>query len=246
MTNKKILGIKVYQQSKKEVLEKIIKFIKNKEKFFHIVSLNPENLVIAYRNEKFKEVLNKAQIKIIDGIGVVMAGYFFNLKLEKLTGVDLMEDLLNLASKMSLRVLFIGGKEKLAESLADCYSQKHPQAKFKGIEGIKNIKNPQKNEEKKIFSIVSLYKPHFVFVAFGSPDQELWIERHKDKFNHCLVMGVGGAFDFLGGRVPRAPVFFRKLGLEWFFRLIIQPWRWKRQLRLIEFVWLVIKEKLKI
>jgi N-acetylglucosaminyldiphosphoundecaprenol N-acetyl-beta-D-mannosaminyltransferase len=79
-------------------------------------------------------------------------------------------------------------------------------------------------------------------VAFGSPNQELWIEHHKKEFKNCVVMGVGGAFDFLGGRVMRAPLFIRQLGFEWFFRLLIQPWRLRRQMRLVRFLGLVIQE----
>ncbi len=245
MTKNKILGITVIPQSKKNILEKIKKYLENPTDFFHIVSLNPENLVIAQNLENFKRVINTAQIRIVDGIGVVMASRILNVKVgERLTGVELMKELITMPSERRLRVLLIGGKPNLAVKLADCYSKRYPKAKFLGIEGIKNIKNPQKKEEKKIFSIVANFKPQIVLVAFGSPDQELWLFRHRDQFKNCLCMGVGGAFDYLGGVVPRAPVFIRRLGLEWLFRLIIQPWRWHRQLRLIRFVWLVGKEKI--
>jgi len=92
---------------------------------------------------------------------------------------------------------------------------------------------------------VRRYKPHLVFVAFGSPYQELWIARHSNQFGKSVVMGVGGAFDYLSGHVYRAPEFIRKIGLEWFFRLLSQPWRWKRQLSLLKFIKLVLQEKWK-
>ena len=85
-----------------------------------------------------------------------------------------------------------------------------------------------------------------LFVAFGSPKQEIWIADNLNDLNAKVVMGVGGAFDFITGKVPRAPKFLRNLGLEWLFRLIMQPWRIKRQVSLIRFVFLVIKEKFKI
>lgn len=245
MVSNKILGILITPQSKKIILEKIKKYLENPTDFFHIVSLNPENLVIAQNSENFKRVINTAQIRIVDGIGVVMASRILNVQVgERLTGVELMKELVTIASERRLRVLLIGGKSNLAVKLSDCYSKKYPGAKFLGIEGIKNIKNPQKKEEKKIFSIVANFKPHIVLVAFGSPDQELWLSRHRAQFKNCLCMGVGGAFDYLGGIVPRAPVFIRRLGLEWLFRLIVQPWRWRRQLRLVRFCWLVGKEKI--
>jgi N-acetylglucosaminyldiphosphoundecaprenol N-acetyl-beta-D-mannosaminyltransferase len=240
---KKILGIKIFTQDKKNTLEKIKKYFKKTKKFCHIVSLNPENLVIAKENDKFKKVIETAQIQIVDGVGIILAGRLLGVEVyERYPGVDLVKDLLTLSSKMRLRVLFIGGKPNLAEKLANCYQKKYPKSKFLGLEGISDIKNPKKEEEEKIFSISADYKPHLVLVAFGSPDQELWIDRHKKEFKNCVVMGVGGVFDFLGGVVPRAPLFLRRLGLEWLFRLLVQPWRLRRQMRLVRFLGLVIQE----
>ncbi|OGH24452.1 MAG: hypothetical protein A3B47_01645 [Candidatus Levybacteria bacterium RIFCSPLOWO2_01_FULL_39_24] len=83
-----------------------------------------------------------------------------------------------------------------------------------------------------------------LFVAFGAPKQEFWINENLNKIPVKIAIGVGGAFDYLSGKIPRAPGFVRNVGLEWLFRLLVQPWRLKRQLALIEFIWLVIKEKL--
>jgi len=240
---KKILGIKIFTQNKKYTLEKIKKYLKKTSNFCHVVSLNPENLVVALENKKFKKIIETAQIQIIDAVGVVLASRLLGINIgERYPGVDLVEDLLNLSSKIRLKVLFLGGKNNLADRLANCYQKKYPQNKFFGLEGISDIKNPKKQEEEKIFSIISYFKPHLVLVAFGSPHQELWINCHKKKFKNCVVMGVGGAFDFLGGAVPRAPFFLRKIGLEWFFRLLVQPWRWRRQLRLVKFIWFLIND----
>ena len=237
----KILGIDITAQSKSDILEKILLYIEKPTGFLHIVSLNPENMVVATENYLFKRVIETAQMKIVDGIGVVLAGRWLGVEVgERVTGVRLMEDLLKMASDRRLRVLMIGGKENLALQLAQCYNDQFPKAKFKGLQGIENIQNPRTDEEGKIFSIVADYKPHLVFVAFGSPYQELWIERHKKEFNKCVVMGVGGAFDYLSGNIDRSPVFIQKIGLEWLFRLLNQPWRWKRQIRLVKFTWLVI------
>jgi N-acetylglucosaminyldiphosphoundecaprenol N-acetyl-beta-D-mannosaminyltransferase len=244
---KKLAGVKLEGSSQNYILEKIKKYIKNPDGFFHIVSLNPENIVVAQENEEFKKALNNAQIKIFDGVGVVLAARILGVGgLERVTGVDLMEELVKLADKFRFQVLLIGGRDNLAKSLANCYQKNYRKAKFFGLKGIREIKNPKKAEEEEIFAIVSRFKPHLVFIAFGSPSQELWIERHKDKFSKTVVMGVGGAFDFLAGQVPRAPRWIRTLGLEWLFRLLIQPWRWRRQTRLLRFVWLVIKEKFNI
>lgn len=246
MSSSELLSIPIPTASKKDILEKIKKYVKKRGDFIHIVSLNPEIMIIAQENKKFKEVVRSAQMRIIDGVGIILACRILGINYgERFSGVDLMEELLALAGELCLRVVLIGGKDNLANSLANCYQKKYSQAKFFGLEGIKDIKNPKKDEEEKIFYIVSYFKPHLVFVAFGSPDQELWIERHKDKFKRSIVMGVGGAFDYLGGKVPRSPKILRLLGLEWLFRLIIQPWRYKRQLRLLKFIFFILKERLR-
>lgn len=241
-----ILGITIIPESKSSILEKIIKYIIKPTGFLHIVSLNPENLIITTDNMLFKKVIETAQIKIIDGIGIVLAGRWLGVQVgERITGVSLMEELIKVVSFRRLRVMMIGGKENLADELVKCYFKQFPEAKFKGLQGIKNIKNIKREEETKISSIVAVYKPQLVFVAFGSPDQELWINRHKKEFSGCVVMGVGGAFDYLSNKAKRPPVFIQKLGLEWLYRLLSQPYRWKRQLRLIKFIRLVLQEKWK-
>ena len=125
-----------------------------------------------------------------------------------------------------------------------CYQKKYPQAKFFGVQGIKDISNVYEKENKEIFSIVTEAKPNLVLVAFGSPSQEKWLWTHRDKFSGCVCMGVGQGFDVYGGLVKRSPVWIQKIGMEWFYRLITQPWRWRRQLRLIKFSVLLIKQKL--
>lgn len=246
MTNNKLFDIPLQSDPKKLILEKINKYIVAPREFLHVVSLNPENLVISLNDKRYKETLLRAQIRINDGIGVILTARMLGWgPLSRLTGVELMGDMIKMGNSLRLRVLFLGSKPNLAERLADCYSQLYPQAKFMGIDGIKNIKDPKIEEEKRIFAIVADYKPHIMFVSFGSPEQELWLDRHNKQFRGIIGMGVGGAFDYLAGHVMRAPGFLQRIGLEWLFRLIVQPWRWRRQLRLVKFVWLVFKEKFK-
>ncbi len=242
---KKLLGISIQKESNNEVLEQIKRSLSLHNRFCHIVSLNPENIVIAQIDEVFKKVIETAQIKIVDGIGVVLAAQILGIPIgERLTGVDFMRRLIVLAKESRLTVLLIGGGPNLALSLAECYREQFPEAEFVGIEGYKNINKPTKKEENKVLSIVRSVKPNLIFAAFGSPEQELWLARHKKQFKGIVCMGVGQGFDVEGSIVNRAPVWTQKIGFEWLYRLLIQPWRWKRQLRLIKFVWLVGKAKL--
>ena len=237
MKTVKILGVSIKNQTESQVLEQIIKYIQKPKEFIHVVSLNPENLVIASKDSKFKKVIETAQITIPDGIGVVLAARVKGLVLHgRVTGIDLFKNLLDLAGNMRLRVLLIGGRPDLALRCSQCYQKKFPEATFLGTIGFRDIKNPTTSEEDKIFDIVRHHKPHLIFVAFGSPYQELWLARHSKELKGIVCMGVGQGFDVIGGIVKRAPQWMQNIGLEWLYRLLTQPWRWRRQLGLIEFI----------
>ncbi len=241
---KKLLNLELFPSDRKIALEKIKKYIEDPKGFFHVVSINPEIAIIARKNLLFRKVVNMAQMQIIDGFGTLLAGQILGFSLpSRLAGVDLMQEVIRLAEGR-LTVMLIGGKGNLAKTLADCYNSQYAEGNYVGIEGIKNVARPTKKEEEAIFSIVSDRKPRILLVAFGSPYQELWLWKNRHKLTGVVCIGVGGAFDYLSGRIRRAPNFMRNLGLEWLYRLIRQPWRLRRQFRLVEFVYLVLKQRL--
>lgn len=245
MAINKVLGITVQNVTKKEILEQCKKYIDTGKSFVHIVSLNPENLVVSHENKEFRKVVSSAQIRILDGIGVVLAARLLGIEAgERVTGVDLMINLMEEAGKRRFGVLLLGGSPFLAKNIAECYQKKYPEASFFGIEAFKKIQNPTEEEERNVFSIVRTRKPCLIFAAFGSPAQELWLYRHRMQLKGAVCMGVGGAFDYVSGSLKRADPFIRRLGLEWLYRLIKQPWRWKRQLRLVKFISLVFTERI--
>lgn len=234
-------------KSKKDILEQIKKNILTDKKFCHIVSLNPEIIVVASHDKDFQKVILNAEIRIIDGIGVILASKVLKIKAgERLTGVSLAEYLIELAFKERLKIMLIGGRPKIADTVAKCQKKRFSGLKIMGIEGYRDKFNIKDKENKKLFSIVSIFKPHIILVSFGSPFQEKWIFENKRHFKGMTVAGVGGAFDFLSGSVSRAPSLIQNIGLEWLYRLIIQPWRIKRQIRLIEFIALVAKKRLQM
>lgn len=239
------LKIDIKPNSKEDVLERINKYIRSPYAFFHIVSLNPENVMIAQKDSRFRNILSQGDIQIIDGVGIALGGSLLGIKVgERVTGVDLMDLMIQNAQEAGLRILLLGGKPNIAESLAECYQKKYPQNSFKGISGIEDIKSPKKTEESNIFSIVSAYKPQIIFAAFGSPWQEKWFWDHKEQLEGIICMGVGGGFDFAAGHVSRAPAWMRSIGIEWLYRLMIQPWRFRRQARLLSYIFLLIKVKM--
>jgi len=150
---------------------------------------------------------------------------------------------LDLAGAISSRVVLIGSQANLADKIAKCYSQSYPKATFIGINGYQNKQKPTHEEERHIEDIVRATRPHFVFVAFGSPFQEIWIDTHRTLFKGSICMGVGGAFNYLSGLSRKPPDVISRFGLEWIYRLFSEPWRMGRQLtRLPYFVVLVFKE----
>jgi len=226
-----LLGVGFNNLRINDVLELIIKGLVKNEKKYYIVTPNPEILVIANDDANYKKVLNGAKLILPDGIGVMIASRLLLKPLrERIHGVDLMESLCIEVSKQPITVGFLGGGSNVAELTSECLCEKYLGLKVNFIE-------TEWNFEKKY------PETDILFVAFGSPKQEIWIAENLSRLSVKVAIGVGGAFDFVSGEVRRAPVFVRKLGFEWLFRLIIQPWRIKRQIRLIKFIFLVCKEK---
>lgn len=241
MQKKSLLGVNIPQNSRENILEKIESWVGKTGEMKHVVSLNPEILVLAHDDDSFRLILQSADLQLIDGFGITLASKIKGFSVgERYTGVDFMEGVLAMLSNGSSRVLFLGGSQDLAIKLSKCYEKKYPSIQFKGITGIKDINKYQNDHEgKEVLKEIAVYKPHIIFAAFGSPFQEKFFYENKSELKNTICVGVGGAFDFLSGNVPRAPKFMRVIGLEWLFRLLLQPWRWKRQLRLVRFLQLI-------
>ncbi len=247
----KILSVKITNESKDKVLEYVFTALKNPKTKFFIITPNPEMLVYAHKHLDYKDKLNHSSIALPDGIGLFFASGFQgeNLK-ERITGVDFIEELCRESRNKPVSMGFLGGKAGLAEQVSECLRKKYPWINVvfvaeewskKGFrfeeEKVRSKKQERVNSKK--------LSPHIdiLFVAFGVPKQEEWIYKNLGSLPVKAAMGVGGAFDFISGTIPRAPFIVRFLGMEWLFRLSIEPWRWKRQLALIEFIYLVVREK---
>lgn len=231
--------------TREDVLENILKDAKNRTGYQLIISLNLELLMAQMKDKLYDQAVAKAQYRIIDGAGVVLAARMLGYTVgSRYPGVDLMSDLIKGASENSLSVLVLGGRPKVADDLAVCQKQIYPSLKITALQGIKDISNPTEAEMNHIKAIVADVRPHLIFASFGSPSTEKWFEANKGMFDGCICMSVGGAIDFLSGRVRRAPVFVRSIGLEWLYRLIIEPWRIKRQLNLFVAMYYVVVQKL--
>ena len=242
-----LLGVRINTFSPQEVIETVDRFFSTKNKHY-IVTPNPEFLVLAHRDRQFKDILNYADIAIPDGIGLLMAAKLMGKRLRRFTGVDLVWYLCEFAQAKQLPIFLLGGFQDAAEQAAITLRRHFPDLIVVGSNdgGVVDDAGLPDHSEQLIYEI-NAAKPKIIFVAFGHGKQERWIFKNLDRLTSVqLAVGVGGTFDFLAGRANRAPEIIQRLGLEWLYRLITQPWRWRRILNaVIIFPLLVILDTLK-
>lgn len=205
--------------------------IKNQEKTF-IVTANPEIVEYANEHQDYKDIITKADYITPDGIGIIMASKWLNQPLqERITGFDLMNKLFSIANEQQLKVYLLGAEESVIESAAMKVQQQYPDINLVGHHhGYIDI------EDVNLAKSIAELEPDIVLTALGFPRQEMWTSIHYPLFKKGLFMGVGGSFDVLAGKVNRAPLLWQKMRLEWLYRLIQEPSRWKRMLVLPKFV----------
>ena len=215
-----ILEVRIDNFSKKEILEKIESFL-NDGNFHQIVTINPEFILHAQKDENFKNILNNSDLNIADGVGIRFAFLLFRKLLKaRIAGTDLMHKILKMADEKKLSVFLAVNKNGLSsyKEARDALSKKYPDIKFSGTE-----------LDPLTFSSYQIPNTAYqiLFCNFGAPYQEKFLNSLKNDIIG-LVMGVGGSFDFVTGKTKRAPRGMRIFGLEWLWRLILQPKRIKR------------------
>ena len=232
---------RVYNKGKKNFYNFLEDKMKNNEKTF-VVTANPETLMIANDNDKFKKcLLDDNTIIVPDGIGVLKGANMLGYKIpETITGVELCTELFEYGNKHKKSIYLFGAKPEVVELLAKKIKIDYPNLKVLGYE---NGYVEDKNEAYK--KIIEL-KPDIVLVAIGIPHQELLIYDNLKYFDKGIFMGVGGSFDVLSGTKKRAPKIFIKLKLEWLYRITTEPKRLKRFFRSnVRYLGIIQKEKKK-
>lgn len=229
----KILSTEISNITFIEGLNKVNDFLKEGNEKHYIVTPNPEIIMMAEQDEQYRQILNKADIALCDGMGTYLAGKIFKTSFkERITGIDFMLGLCQLAEKEGYSIGLLGGRKEIAWQVGNKLKKMLPQLNIAYI-------SSEWREEKPKNTIGIL------FVAFGAPKQEKWIAENLSWIPVKVAMGVGGSFDYISGLTVRAPSCLRKIGAEWLFRLVIQPWRFKRQLALLFFGKLIIEKALK-
>jgi len=244
------------------------------KKPFFLTTVNAEFLFRAIMDDEVKQMLHNSNLNFADGIGILWSAKFLSLALpknkffryligilkfigsllaiifypkylrkpipERISGSDFIWDLCHLAVKKDYQIFLLGGQPTVPEQAALRLQTEIYGLKVAGT----YCGSPKIEDKKKIVEMIQKAKPDILFVAYGVPAEELWLDRNLANTGAKIGIGVGGTFDFLAGRHKRAPKFFQAFGLEWLWSLILEPRRFRRQLALPRLVWKVLKYKL--
>ncbi|WP_409302913.1 WecB/TagA/CpsF family glycosyltransferase [Peribacillus sp. SCS-155] len=233
----KVLNIPFINTTRKDLIQNIIKpALENRQKRF-IVTANPEIVEYANNHPEYKDILDQADVIAPDGIGIIIASKMIKQPLqERVAGFDIMHDMFEIANEKGLKVYMLGAEKSVIEKAAENVKRQYPSLRLVGYHhGFIDI------NEREIAERIAQLKPDIILTALGFPRQEQWIHKYISIFPKGLFMGVGGSFDILAGKLNRAPVIWQKLNLEWLYRLIKQPSRWRRMLVLPLFILHVAK-----
>lgn len=236
----KILGVPVDGITYNQWMTQIDEWVRQSQRPHHVCTVNPEFIMIARRDPIFFNILNRADICIPDGVGLLWAGKRLGRPIpERVTGSDGVPLIAHYAAQHGWRIFFLGAGAGIAEKAADTLCQRNPGLQVAGSYS----GSPAEAEEDRIVSLINGSAADILFVAYGAPQQDKWIARNLPRLNVKMAMGVGGSLDFIAGIVPRAPDWMRENGLEWLYRLVRQPWRLRRMLRLPQFALAVLRQK---
>lgn len=242
MPSAQLYGVSISKWGMDETVSYLQQHIESGEKRrpHQVVTINPIMMMAGLESEQFMSVLRSAELVIPDGIGVVIASRFVRDPIpQRVAGIDLMQKLLRLGSRRRYRVYFLGSTEDVVEEVVRQVNRRYPGVQIAGYHhGFFG-----EEEDKQRVQEIRESNPDILFVARGLDTQEPWIGRYKKQLDVPVMMGVGGSFDVMAGKVKRAPVLFQKTGMEWFYRLMKEPSRYKRMLALPKFMWKVYRER---
>jgi len=241
----KLLDVKIDNLTKTEIRQKVENFLME-DKFHQIATINPEFILEAQKNIEFKNILNSCDLNIADGFGIKLAFWHYGKNLKyRIAGADLMDEILQIANEKKLSIFLAANKNGLSswEETRNAILKIYPNLEIYGSNVICHSERSDSEAEESNLNINSrsLHEVYtratggrddkidydIVFCNFGAPYQEIFLRSQKnDRIR--LAMGVGGSFDYLTKKTPRAPGFLRQMGLEWLWRLVLQPKRWKR------------------
>jgi len=221
------LGVPVDDLTPEEAVARMVAFVRGGEPR-RVVTVNPEFLMLARSNDRFRAALRSADLALADGVGLSIAARLRGRRLRgRVTGIDTLTRFAAASAREGFRLYLLGAREGVAERAGAVLAGANPGLVIAGA----YAGTPDPSADAELRERIRAAEPDALFVAYGAPAQDEWIARNLAALGVPLAMGVGGSFDFLAGVVPRAPRALQRLGLEWLYRLWRQPWRWRRILR---------------
>lgn len=240
MTALEILGCRLDPIDAEEATARILKFAREGPSA-QVVTLGTEMVVYAQSDPAFREVVNACALSLCDTVGLLAVARRHGATLrDRVTGVELVERLCDAAASHDIPVYFLGGAEGVAADAAGILEVRFPGLRVAGARSgyFRDDESPA------IADAIARSGAKLLFAGMGSPRQEFWLAQYLSQTGCGAGIGVGGSFDVLAGRIERAPALVRRFGLEWLYRLVREPSRWRRQLALPRFVWLVALDEL--
>lgn len=247
MDTLEIFGVKIHNTTLDEATKQVDSYLK-KDGLKAIYTPNTEIVMAAKDDEDLKDLINRGNLIIPDGIGLIYGSRIKKRPLqERVTGFDLSMNLLKIADENAYSIYLLGGKEGTAKIAVENIKKNYPNIRIAGYHHgyFKGSHMGYENheDELEIINQINLLDPDIIFVGLGFPKQEIWIDANKDRIRGKVIIGNGGVMDILAGNSKRAPEIYQKLGLEWFYRLIKEPSRIKRQMVLPQFMLKVLFSK---
>lgn len=237
-----IFGVKISSSRLNQVLGKM--WVQRKE-MLHVATANPEYIMQAKTNLKFRELLNNC-LTVADGHGLVWAcKILHDTRIPRISGVELVNQILEHANLYSEKIFLLGARKGVAEKAAQAMSKKYPMAHFAWFEGATTVVVEKSEESSMTIAKINGFEPDYLLVAYGSPWQDLWIEENRPYLRARVAIGVGGVFDEWAGVVKPCPVWMDQVGLKWAWRVFSEPWRIRRVSKVWQFGFLVLLKKFK-
>lgn len=206
----------------------------------HVITANPIMVMNALKHQSIMKVMHQADLIVADGAGVIWAAQQANEPIvERIAGIELIHELLSAGEKRHWKVYILGTDEQTIATAAEILQLKYPQIRMVGYrDGFFTAE-----EDKQVIEEINRLKPDLLFVARGAHNQEPWIAQHRSAIEAKLIMGVGGSFDVISGKLKRAPKWMQQAKLEWLFRLLQEPKRLPRMMDIPRFMFKVYKNK---
>ena len=223
-----------------DLLEFILDAKKNKKKTY-ILTCNVDHVVQTTKDKEFAEIYSNADLVVADGVPIIWASKLLKKPLkQKISGSDILPVLGKEFEKHEITLFFLGAAEGVAQKAAGNLKIQFPNIKIVGCYSPPYGFEKNEEENKKILEMIKSAKPDVLMVGVGAPKQEKWIYKYYKQYDVPVSIGVGATFDFIAGKVKRAPVFMQKIGLEWFWRFLQEPRRLFKRYFIQDSIYLIL------